>query len=218
MALGYAVNVALILVWFLPGWLYRIILKSTVWFWWPLAFLGSETQRAREPSLFHGKRTSVSGVKRALCSPVATLLAFLVTNLLLTGAIFRTNPLLTVLGYLFVVNWSLPPWQLLALSPAILSLVIVFRINYVIGEYEYAKKEGREDLIAQALHKLGWVEFLTRLRLVLVVMFWLAVGCHTVLYFNGLKCWFIPRSDVMQYARFIYGNRTPEQNCADRSD
>ena len=34
-----------------PAWFYRLTIKSTVWFWWPLAFLAGDLQKARNPAL-----------------------------------------------------------------------------------------------------------------------------------------------------------------------
>src|SRR5262249_7342458 len=50
--LAYTSIPILIPLWFLPGWLYRITLKSTAWFWWPLAFLGGDLRRVQRPELF----------------------------------------------------------------------------------------------------------------------------------------------------------------------
>ena len=43
------------LLWFFPGWLYRVTLKSTSWFWWPLAFLYEPPRLSRNPDWLHTK-------------------------------------------------------------------------------------------------------------------------------------------------------------------
>jgi hypothetical protein len=212
----YTMIVVRLLIWFLPGWLYRITLKSTAWFWWPLAFLGKEPRRALEPALFHRQTIkSIWGIGSIVLS-LTTILIFLITNFVFTGAVFRKNPLLIVLGYAFVVDWSMPPWQLSMVAAAFLSLAIVVLLNYVNIEYEYAQKEGRKDLLYRTQRKFVWIEVVARIRLILTAIFWLTVGGHTLLYFNSLKCWFAVPLVIDSHARTLYGDRMPQANCEQR--
>jgi len=43
------------LLWFFPGWLYRVTLKSTSWFWWPLAFLSRPPRLSNNPTWLYRK-------------------------------------------------------------------------------------------------------------------------------------------------------------------
>src|SRR5258708_38040067 len=113
------------LLWFLPAWVYRFTLKSTAWFWWPLVFLGGDLRRAKDPDEFH--RTTIGSLyaKVNIGLAIITIIAFLWVNFVLTGAVLKDNPLLTVVGYFFLVDWSLRSWQILAIALSALSIAIV---------------------------------------------------------------------------------------------
>ena len=49
---AYLVFLPAIALWFGTAWCYRFILKSTAWFWWPMAFLGGEARLAKTPARF----------------------------------------------------------------------------------------------------------------------------------------------------------------------
>ena len=202
-----------ILILLLPGWFYRVTLKSTSWFWWPLAFLGSDLRHAHNPAEFRRRTLSSLWAKATIAATLLTLVGFLITNFLLNAAVFDANPLLTVLGYFLLFDWSSPPWQLLLLATSVLSLSIVFLIDDTGGQYRVGVQTGDIALVARAKRKLGWIERLARLRLVLAVMFWLIVGSHTVLYFNSLKCWSRLPVNVQAWAEWVYGQRMPP-TCA----
>jgi hypothetical protein len=135
------------------------------------------------------------------------------TNLIERGAIFQPNPFLTVLGYMFLVDWSAPPWQVLALAVAVLNVAVVCWIDYVGHDYRDAAEHHDQRLLARAEHKFGWIERLLRLRLLLVLAFWVIVAGHTVLYFNTRKCWFTVPSSIERSAQLIYGDRLPPNVC-----
>ncbi len=211
--LGAVLQIAIIAFCFLPAWLYRFTLKSTAWFWWPLAFLGSDLQQAREPRLFHRRLLhSLWGWTNIVLS-FGTVAAFVCFHLFPQFLAAPDNPLLTNLGYLVVVDWAVPPWQLLALVSALLSLAIVYRANYINIEYDEGIPQPRPDLIASAERKFGWVERLCQVRLLLFILYWLIVAGHTVLYFNSLKCWFARPPNVYAQAAWIYGDRLPHPSC-----
>ena len=190
-------------MWFLPGWLYRLTLKSTAWFWWPLAFLGDELRQAKDPTLFRRQTVRSLWGMTSIALSFITIVTFVVANFVLNGAIFRANPLLTMFGYVFVVDWAVAPWQLLALASALLSVAMVYRLDYVGGEYQHAIDVRNPALRDGALRKFGWIERVGRLRLLLVLLFWMIVGAHTLLYFNSLKCWFDVPANVERDARWL---------------
>jgi hypothetical protein len=200
-------------VWFIPGWIYRLTLKSTAWFWWPLAFLGGDLQRARDPDEF--QRTTIGSLwaKTSIGLAIMTILTFVWLNFVVTGALFRDNPLLTVFGYFFVVNWSLRPWQLLPIALAVLSVAIVLWVDDASGQYRHAVAKGDSSLLSRADAKFRWIERMARFRLVLFLVFWLLVAVHALLYFNSLKCWTDVPSNVERWAQWVYGDRLPKVNC-----
>jgi len=68
-----------------------------------------------------------------------------------------------------------------ALTGAVLSVVIVFAVQHVGGEYLIAEETGDAEALEAVARKYGWIEWLTRLRLALV-------STHTALYAAGTQC------------------------------
>src|SRR5258708_30731135 len=123
-----------LLIVFLPAWLYRLTIKSTSWFWWPLVFLGGDLKRVQNPALFHWKVAGSLWAKTSIALAVLSLVAFVAANLVFDGTVFERNPLLTPVGYLLLIDWRLRPWQVSALLASVLSILIVFLVNDVSGE------------------------------------------------------------------------------------
>jgi len=199
---------------FLPAWLYRISLKSTFWFWWPLTLLGGEVKYIKDPGLYHEQVVKSLWGRTGIAFSLLTIISFLFTNLIATGGILHPNPLLNTLGYVFLIDWSAPPWQLLSLASAVLSLFIILRLDYVFREYTYAVDHGQEETRSRTDRKFLVVEFAARVRFILFCAFWAIVGGHTFLYLNSLDCWVseIPNA-IEEAARKVYGKRMPEPNC-----
>ena len=212
-ALAYFYIPPVMLMWFLPGWLYRLTLKSTVWFWWPLAFLGDDLRYARDPVLFHRQKMRSLWGLTSIVVAIGTIATFVIVHFVLSGAIFQTNPLLTLAGLLLVVDWSLAPWQLLPLAAALLTVATVYRVDYVRGEYQHAIATDNVPLRQRAERKFGWVERILRFRLLLVLLFWLAAAGQALLYFNSLKCWFDLPANVALNAHWLYGDKLPQSPC-----
>jgi hypothetical protein len=207
-----------LIMWFLPAWLYRITLKSTAWFWWPIAFMGADLRRAKDPDEFY--RTTISSLwaKTSFTLAGATIIAFLWVNLVRSGALLESNPLLTVLGYFIIVDFSLPPWQILTVLVAGLSVLVVFMVDDAGGQYRNGKDNQNAALISRAEWKFSLIERLARFRLVSAITLWLLVGGQAFLYFNSTKCWFALPANVDQWARWAYGHKMPASLCAPRAD
>jgi hypothetical protein len=198
------------LIMFVPPWLYRFTIKSTAWFWWPLAFLGGDLHRARNPALFHFR---VMGTLWARTTIVLSCITVITFGISLASTIHQQNPLLTPLGYLLVVDWRLQLWQVCAVAGSVLSLVIVFMIDYASREYRFAGETRDANLLRVAERKFGWIERVSRVRLLIVVLFWVLVGTHATLYFNGQRCWFSLTPAWQGWAQYIYGDRLPPDHC-----
>jgi hypothetical protein len=169
--------------------IYRVTIKSTAWFWWPLAFLGGDLKRIRRPEVFHWKVLGSLWARTSIALTLLSVLAFAAANLAFDGAVFERNPLLTPVGYLMLVDWKLRIWQVCVLSAAGLSMLIVNMVNDVSGEYRIAQDTQDAELLKAATSKYGWIERLTRIRFLLLVGFWGLVGTRAVLYFNSQQCW-----------------------------
>jgi hypothetical protein len=209
-----SVAIPMAAIWFAPSWLYRLTLKSTTWFWWPLAFLGGDLQRAKHPEPFRTKMLGTLWAKTNIVLAIGTIVAFVTTNFIFSGSFLKSNPLLTIVGYFLVIDYSsLRPWQLLSIGLATLSLIIAFWIDDVAADFMYATRKADQGLLRSAERKLGWIERLGRFRLLLAILFWLIVGGQTLLYFNSVKCWFTVPANVESWAQWVYGDRLPQAHC-----
>src|SRR5262249_33755797 len=110
-----------ILCWFLPGWLYRVTLKSTAWLWWPLAFLSGPSKLAKNPDWFHAqtKETDLARLLRRVS--YCSLFVFVGASIWRTLEEGRVpdNVFLNVVGYAFSIDWRSTPWQLLGVAGAL---------------------------------------------------------------------------------------------------
>ncbi len=207
--LGRIFYLIVLAVWFLPGWLYRFSVKSTAWFWCPLAYFGGEARLAKTPEKFHRKTFGTLWAMTNVALAVVTILSFIMVNFVLDGAIFKTNPLLTVFGYFLVVDWSQRSWQLFAFALALLSLALVFLVDDANRDYRDAVKTKDRVERVRVERNLVLIERLARLRFIFALAFWILVGGQTVLYFNGRACWMPEPANLQDWAEFVYGARTP---------
>ena len=201
---------------FAPAWFYRLTIKSTAWFWWPLAFLGGDLQKAR---IRGGLKWDVMGslwAKASIAGAIGWLLCLFAAKLIFSGAVFRKpNPLLHPFGYLLLADWNLPLWQVCALISSVLSIVLVILVDDVNGKYEIAHTANNAGLLRKAERNLGWLERLARVRLLFAVAFWCLVGAHATLFFT--RCWFSLPPTLHNWAQTIYGDRLPPNDCSQNS-
>ena len=80
-----------------------------------------------------------------------------------------------------------------------LGLVIVFLVNDVSGESRIAQDTGDDKLLKAASDKFGWIERLSRVRLLVLLLFRGLVGTHAVLYANSIQCWFSPGPELQKW-------------------
>ena len=192
-----------------PAWLFRFTMKSTVWFWWPIAYLGADRNESRRPELFHWRRRHSLRAKVTYFLAALSIASFLVTNIALAPDLLTGNPLLVVYGYFFLIDWTaLYPWQMLSLCMAVISLVILFRMDNLGGEYEYAKTHD-SDYLKTVERKFVALEFVVRVRSIFWVLYIVIVGSHIALYLNYRQCLITPAPKVQLWATELYGNRTP---------
>lgn len=201
------------LLWYLPAWLYRITLKSTAWFWWPLAYLGADSRRAKNPDEFRRITIGSLWAKASIGIAITTIIGFVWINLVHSGAIFKDNPLLLMVGYAFLVDWSMPPWQILTVVLALLSVALVFLVDDAGGQYRLATTQGDKALRARAEQKLRWIERLARGRFMLLLLFLIIAGGQALLYFNSVKCGFSTPIWMERQGQWLYGGRMPQNMC-----
>lgn len=201
------------LVVFIPSWAYRITIKSTIWFWWPLAFIGGDLRLATKPDLLQWSLTGSLWAKTSIFVACLSLATFVLTNLFLDGAILQENPLIAPIGYLLLIDWRLKPWQICAIMTSLMSIVIVFWMNDIAGRLRIANKSADRLLLTKVVRELGWMERFTRVRFLFVVSFWTLVAGHAILYFNGQRCAVHLSAGVQRIAHALYGEQTPKDSC-----
>jgi hypothetical protein len=200
-------------IWSIPVWFYRLTIKSTAWFWWPLAFLGGDLKRIQNPALFHWQVMGSLWAKTSIALAILSVAAFVAVNFVFDGAVFERNPLLTPIGYVLLIDWKLWPWQVCALSAAALSILIVYMVNDVSGQYRIAQEMKDAKLQERATGQYGWIERLTRVRFLLLLGFWLLIGTHAFLYANVSQGWYLSfPPEMVTWMVAIYGDRFPGYN------
>jgi hypothetical protein len=212
-AVKEAVYVSQALILFLPAWAYRTTIKSTIWFWWPLAFIGGDLRFAGKPDLLRWNLIGSLWAKASILIAFLSLLAFICTNAFLDGAIFEKNPLITPIGYFLLLDWRLQPWQICAILASAMSVVLVFWMDHIAGRFRIAENTGDTALQRTVMTELGWMERFARLRFLFVLSFWFLVAAHALLYLNGQTCAVHLPDYVQRLAHTIYGNRTPKNLC-----
>ena len=209
-------------LWFLPPVLYRFTLKSTAWFWGPLIlfrgpliFLGGIPPDARNPGLYRDLMIRSLSGWTSIALALLTILAWSAANLVWTGTIFHPNPLLNMAGFLLEVDWSgQRPWQLLSVTAAVVTLVLVPWASSAGIVHDHAVRDHDPALRARSERMFRWIGRVQRsVLLPLLVLYWLIAGGYTVLYFNSQQCWFDPPVGTHILARWIYADRLPSA-CA----
>jgi hypothetical protein len=199
---------------FPPSWLYRFTVKSTAWFWWPLAFLGRDLRLARNPELLEWRLAGAFRAKTSVTIAFASLALFLITNLFVDGSFFKSNPLITPIGYLLLFDWRLWPWQICAVASSALSVWLAFWINDAGGKYRIAKSNNDAELLRSTATEFGWIERVSRLRFVIVLAFWLLIGVQAILVFNNKNCFVTLPQPIEHWAQQIYGPLYFKGSCA----
>ncbi len=199
---------------YLPAWLYRVSIKSTLWFWWPLAFLGQDLQLARNPDLLQWRIAGALWAKTSLIIAFGSLLMFVLANLVAHGAFFERNPLITPVGYLLLFDWRLWPWQVCAMTASALSVLLVYWVDDVGGRYRIAKSTNDTELLRSASVQFGWIERVSRLRLLVVVLFWLLAGLQAALYLNNRYCLSSLPDSIERWAQSTYGPLYSKSDCS----
>ena len=202
-------------LWFVPGWLYRLTLKSTAWLWWPLAFLSGPPRLANNPYWFRAQVFSTSWSKHMRAVAVATICIFICVTVWQSssGGHLPQNPFLSVLGYAFSLGWSAAPWQVLGVLGSILSLSISYLIDWTFRKYEIANQTGDDALADEAIVHFGWIERLSRFRTLCFLLYCVVVGFHAFLVVNSRSCWFVPASGVQTWSERLFQERTPQLEC-----
>ena len=146
-----------VVFWFLPAFLYRFILKSTLWLWWVLFFIGGA------PDIKGGLPGARADAYMKFWSLAKLLAAFFVV-LFFFGAnvpvalvrnYFSSEPVLWFIAVAKSVKWgaySISYW--LTLISSLLTLVLLFWTQSL---WKDSKIPGRETSVEHQLFWLGYV-------------------------------------------------------------
>jgi len=211
-AMTYPLLLAVI-VWFLPGWLYRFIIKSTAWFWWPLAYLTETEWQAPDPEVFY-RRTwrSLWGLTSFALS-LFTVVMFVLTSVGLHTLLGLSRHTISAIEFLFLLDLSPAPWQALSVILAVLGVAIVLWHQHAYIPYDVAVKRHDSALLAEAARGLRRIAWLTRVRFVCFLAFMVLVAGHTILALNSRGCWFSVPTVIEAKAHWLYRDRMPTPEC-----
>jgi hypothetical protein len=172
-------------LWFIPTVVYRFSLKSTAWFWWPLAYISKKPIRANDPDILHVAVLSSLWARARIALSVIVLCSFIFVNVL---PLPLQNPFLTPLGLFLIAKWDIPWWQVLSLVISVIGIIVVLWLDFAYRIARVASSRNDERILRRARIQIEWVERLIRLRNVLTILFWLVVGFHGSLYVNAQNC------------------------------
>src|SRR6185437_3725571 len=211
-AMTYPLLLAVI-VWFLPGWLYRFIIKSTAWFWWPLAYLTETEWQAPDPEVFY-RRTwrSLWGLTSFALS-LFTVVMFVLTSVGLHTLLGLSRHTISAIEFLFLLDLSPAPWQALSVILAVLGVAIVLWHQHAYIPYDVAVKRNDPAMLAEAARGLRRIAWLTRVRFVCFLAFMVLVAGHTILALNSRGCWFSVPTVIEAKAHWLYRDRMPTPEC-----
>jgi hypothetical protein len=203
----------LVLLAYLPAWLYRISIKSTAWFWWPLAYIGREPHEARDSE--HMRRLVLGSPFRRLGRwiAIASLLAFIVVS---AWDYFRTNgldlpalPTQTLVIAFVLTRLADVPWQVAGLISAATALLVGMWTRHAAISLDYANGKKDVELLVATNWHFVWIERVGRLGFVCTLLYWFALAGHLALYVNNQRCWLELPPAVTVWARKFYGDLAP---------
>jgi len=187
---------------FIPGWIYRFVLKSTLIFWWILYFVGGAP---RIKDGIDGLRADA--YRKAISWILLALAAFSIAGFFLgtplTAQIKNHRsvaPLLSSAALLFLVDWSeVHAFQWVTIISSVLTLsVALWTHSLVVDRNEVP---GRAEGIAKSLPRLGYlVKWKSAVGALSIALTMLYFG----LYANALHGW--PVSPwAASWLQWLYG-------------
>ncbi|MGE0699793.1 MAG: hypothetical protein AB7O57_11910, partial [Hyphomicrobiaceae bacterium] len=200
----------------LPGWLYRISLKSTAWFWLPLIWFGVfllTTPRAVEqiPELLEREVLHAKWPRVLRWMSLATLLVFVGHS---SWVWYQSHGLPSeatpkqVLAFMIVLGGlAAVPWQTAGIASNVLSWVVYFTVDKARITREVARDEatlGRARRRLSFAHKVAW------LGMICTFAYWLGLAGWVALHANGERCFWHPVTVEQQmWIERIFGPYAP---------
>jgi hypothetical protein len=193
----------LLAFWFIPGWAYRFILKSTLWFWWVLFIIGGapNVKDGIEGLRADAYRESFSWVLIALA--VFGVVSFLFGSALKPIIVNRLSgaPLPTAVALLMLIDWrALSFFQGLSALSSVMTLWVAFWAHGL--SVDYREVPGRKEEVEKRLPWLGHlIKWKTGVGMVSIALLMLYIA----LYANIAEHW-APVSDwAFGWLELLYG-------------
>lgn len=188
---------------FLPGWVYRVILKSTLWLWWILlAVAGAPDTTGGVAGLRADAYLKFNAVISIVTS-ITVIAFFLATSLFMPWLTSQIDgaPLPPAILLLFYVDWkAISLLQAATLLAACLTIFIVLQANALKVDEGVP---GRERKVQTRLKQLGYVVRMKR------IAGWISIAAlmaYVVLYANAMNGWLPVPDQTHEWLRAIYGS------------
>jgi hypothetical protein len=193
----------LIPLWFLPGWAYRFILKSTLWFWWVLFIIGGA------PNVADG----IEGLRADAYRKAHTWVFIALAVFGIVGFLFGAElkpmianrlsdaPLLSTAAMLLLIDWrAISAFQWVALLSSGLTLGVVLWTHSLAVDHK--EVPGRKEKVEKTLPRLGHlVKLKTGVGMASIALLML----YIVLYANRAEHWAPVSEWAFGWLRFLYG-------------
>lgn len=204
---GKFLGVAYILmipIWFIIGWGYRVVLKSTLWLWWVLFFIGGA------PNVADGIAGVRADTYRKMSSwiliavAVFTLVAFFFGKALKPLIVNHLNDasLIGPVALIALIDWkaiSIFQWVLLLSSTLTIS-VVVWTHNLVVDESEVP---GRKNKVEKQLRRLGYLlNWKTGIGMLSIAL----LMAYVAFYANATHHWLPISKWVFEWLTWLYGD------------
>ena len=192
-------QLCIIPIWFIPGVLYRIILKSTLWLWWILWFIGGAPGIDRGVPGIKADHVRKLWAKISIGIAFLALLSFAVPNIVIPWFGFEApHPPIPPLVALFIVV----DWSNIAILPFIGAVTAILTIAFIVWVDSIEKDE---ELGRDVSTSLLWFAHVANLKKGLGLATILLTMLYIALFVNALNGW-LPVSDfAYDKLEWIYG-------------
>ena len=193
----------LLAFWFIPGWAYRFILKSTLWFWWVLFIIGGapNVKDGIEGLRADTYRKSFSWVLIALA--MFGVVSFLFGTALKPIIVNRLSeaPLPTAVALLMLIDWRvLSLFQWLSVLSSVMTLAVALWAQGL--SLDYREVPSRKEMVEKRLPWLGhlvkWKKGVGMVSIALLML-------YIALYANMAEHWLPVSNWAFGWLELLYG-------------
>ncbi|MFT6910193.1 MAG: hypothetical protein ACJAS1_006921, partial [Oleiphilaceae bacterium] len=191
---------------YLPSTLYRLILKSTIWFYWPLIYLSKPpTSTTRNKDLFVSYIAAgvIERFRRFMAILTLISIFFASVDFVTVININQTDPLF-ILPYIFAIDIHLiKPWQYLQIGIVACTMIMwVVSVNMLIRNHVLLSRGE-----VKKFDEFRLLVYISKIRNIFTISFLVLVVVFTCFYWPGFDL-LIP-DNVLDLLINIYGIRFP---------